>query len=278
MRKIGFLDNDLKKKILSFLYKDEMYNAILIELIENSPENLGYLYISEAKEEITAILHIKNDGNSDLTNFFYIKEEGLESIVAQMKSLEFKKILLAGRLDKLAPLLNGLGYDRQIESSIFYKLNSEKYKNITKDLKSEIRLATLTEEDVKKVKQFTAAFFQAETEEEIKSVTNSEKILAKMKAGVYLLEYENEAIGMARFIGKTKNFAEVTSVYIDEAYRNKGLGKELISHMINIALEEEKIPVLEASSSNIAAINTYESMGFEKEGEYAFEFLNVVTS
>lgn len=275
MRKIGFLDNDLKKKILSFLYKDEMYNAILIELIENSPKNLGHLYINEAKEEITAILHIKNDGNSDLTNFFYIKEEGLESIVAQMKSLEFKKILLAGRLDKLAPLLNGLGYEKQIEPSIFYKLNSKKYKNITKDLKSEIGLATQTEEDVKKVKQFTAAFFQAETEEEINSVTNSEKILAKMKAGVYLLEYENETIGMARFIGKTKNFAEVTSVYIDGAYRNKGLGKELISHMINIALKEEKIPVLEASSSNIAAISTYEAMGFEKEGEYAFEFLNM---
>jgi ribosomal protein S18 acetylase RimI-like enzyme len=278
MRKISFLDNDLKKNILNFLYKDEMYNAILIELIENSPENLGHLYINEAKEEITAILHIKNDGNSDLTNFFYIKEEGLEGIVAQMKSLDFKKILLAGRLDKLAPLLNGLGYEKQIEPSIFYKLNSKKYKNITKDLKGEIRLATLTEEDVKKVKQFTAAFFQAETEEEIESVTNSEKILAKMKAGVYLLEYENEVIGMARFIGKTKNFAEVTSVYIDEAYRNKGLGKELISHMINIALKEEKIPVLEASSINIAAINTYEAMGFEKEGEYAFEFLNVITS
>lgn len=274
MRKISFLTSDFKEKILNFLYKDEMYNAILIELIENSPENLGYLYINEDKEEITAILHIKNDGNSDLTNFFYIKEEGLESIVAQMKSLDFEKILLAGRLDKISPLLNELGYEKQIDPSIFYKLNSKKYKNITKDLKSEIRLATLTEEDVKKVKQFTAAFFQAETEEEIKSVTNSEKILAKMKAGVYLLEYENETIGMARFIGKTKNFAEVTSVYIDEAYRNKGLGKELISHMINIALKEEKTPVLEASSSNIAAINTYEAMGFEKEGEYAFEFLN----
>jgi predicted GNAT family acetyltransferase len=278
MRKISFLDNDLKKKILNFLYKDEMYNAILIELIENSPENLGHLYIDEAKEEITGILHIKNDGNSDLTNFFYIKEEGLESIVAQMERLDFKKILLAGRLDKVVHLLNGLGYEKKIEPSIFYKLNSEKYKNITKDLKSEIRLATQTEEDVKKVKQFTADFFQAETEEEINRVTNSEKILAKMKAGVYLLEYENEAIGMARFIGKTKNFAEVTSVYIDEAYRNKGLGKELMSHMVNIALKEEKIPVLEASSSNIAAINTYEAMGFEKEGEYAFEFLNVVIS
>lgn len=274
MRKISFLDNDLKKKILNFLYKDEMYNAILIEIIENSPENLGHLYIDKAKEEITGILHIKNDGNSDLTNFFYIKKEGLESIIAQMKGLDFKKILLAGKVDKVVPLLNGLGYEKQVEPSIFYKLNSEKYKNITKDLKSKIRLATLTEEDVKKVKQFTAAFFQAETEEEINSVTNSEKILAKMKAGVYLLEYENEAIGMSRFIGKTKNFAEVTSVYIDEAYRNKGLGKELISHMINIALKEEKIPVLEASSSNIAAINTYEAMGFEKEGEYAFEFLN----
>jgi predicted GNAT family acetyltransferase len=138
---------------------------------------------------------------------------------------------------------------------------------------SKIRLANLESEDLEKVKQFTADFFETETEEEVKAVTNTEKILAKIKTGVYLLEYKSNPIGMARFIGKTNNFAEITSVYIDEAYRNKGLGKELIGHMIEIAIKEQKTPVLATSLSNIAAMKTYESMGFERLGEYAFEFL-----
>jgi len=79
---------------------------------------------------------------------------------------------------------------------------------------------------------------------------------------------------MARFIGKTNNFAEITGVYIDEAYRNKGFGKELIFHMIEIAMKEEKTPVLATSILNIAAIKTYENIGFQRQEEYAYEFLD----
>lgn len=92
--------------------------------------------------------------------------------------------------------------------------------------------------------------------------------------GVYILDYKNNAIGMARFIGETNNFAEITSVYIDKAYRGKGFGKELIGHMIEIAIQEQKTPILVTSVSNVAAMKTYESMGFERQGEYAYEFLD----
>lgn len=79
---------------------------------------------------------------------------------------------------------------------------------------------------------------------------------------------------MARFIGKTKNFAEITCVYIHEKYRGSGFGKELICHMIDVALKENKTPVLATSILNIPAMKTYESMGFEIHGECAFEFLD----
>ncbi len=250
-----------------------MYNSILIELIENNFENLGELFISEDSKEITGILHIKNDGNSDFTSFHYNTEQGLKAIAEEIKDLNYNKILLAGKLERVTDLLYLLGDKRQPKENIFYKLNVEKYKGICKNYRTKIRMAALNKEDIEKVKKFTAAFLEAETEEEVRGITADEKILPKMKSGVYLLEYEGKAIGMARFIGKTKNYAEVTSVYIEERYRNRGFGKEVIGHMIHIALKENKIPVLEAWQTNMAARNTYEAMGFEEKGKYAFEFL-----
>lgn len=274
MKKVDILTDNLKKKILDFLYHDEIYNAILIELVQNNIDNLGELYVNETEEGITDILHIKNDGNSDFTNFSYTSKNGLKDIACKIKELNRKKILLAGKLEDVNNLLIILGYDKSITPNFFYKLNIEKYKSIHMKYQGEIRLASLSIEDLERVKYLTSRFLEAETEEEIKAITNTEKILAKMRAGIYILDYKNNAVGMARFIGKTHNFAEITSVYIDKAYRNKGLGKELIGHMIEIALQEQKTPVLVTSVSNIGAIKTYESMGFKRQGEYAYEFLD----
>lgn len=274
MEKIGIITDDLKKKILKFLYYDEMYNTILIELIQNNTNNLGELYVNETREGIADILHIKNDGNSDFTNFLYASKNGLKDIAYKIKKLNYKKILLAGKLEDVNSLLKILKYKKTITPNLLYKLDIKKYKNINIQYQGKIRLASLSSEDLERVKYFTLSFLEAETQEEIKVITNTEKILAKMKAGVYILDYKNKAIGMARFIGKTNNFLEITSVYIDKDYRNKGFGKELIGHMIEIAIQEQKKPILVTSVSNVAAMKTYESMGFERQGEYAYEFLD----
>lgn len=273
MKKISNITDNLKKKILEFLYCDEIYNAILIELIQDHIETLGELYINETEEVITEILHIKNDGNSDYTNFSYTSKEGLESIGCKIKELNYRKTLLAGKFEDVNSLLKTLGHKKSITPNVFYKLDMEKYKNKPMEFQSNIRPANLDSADLEIVKAFTARFLEAETEEEVQAITDTEKILAKMRNGVYLLEYKNNPIGMARFVGKTNNFAEISSVYIEEAYRKKGLGKELIAHMIEIAIGEQKTPVLATSVENIAAMKTYESMGFESHGEYAFEFL-----
>jgi len=274
MKRISSITEDLKEKILEFLYHDEMYNAILIELIQNNMDKLGELYINENDGMINDILHIKNDGNSNFTNFLCTSKDGLKDISCKIKELNYNKILLAGKIEDVNDLLRILGYKKNINPNIFYKLSVEKYKNINMQYKSEIRLANFSNEDLERVKYFTSRFFEAETEEEIKDVADTEKILAKISTGIYILYYENNAIGMARFIGKTNSFAEITSVYIDTAYRNKGFGKEIIGHMIDIAIQERKTPILVTSVSNTAAMKTYESMGFERQREYAYEFLD----
>lgn len=274
MKKVDIVTDNLKKKILDFLYHDEMYNAILIELIQNNIDSLGELYVNETEEVITDILHIKNDGNSYFTSFSYTSKNGLKDIACKIKELNYKKILLAGKLEDVNSLLKILGYEKVITPNYLYKLDIKEYKSIYIKHKGNIRLARLNDEDLEKIKYFTSRFFEAETEEEVKAITNTEKIMEKMKAGIYLLEYKDNAIGMARFIGRTDNFAEITSVYIDKAYRNKGFGKELISHMIEIAIQEDKTPTLVTSVSNVAAMKTYESMGFKRQVEYAYEFLD----
>lgn len=274
MKKVRFITNDLKKRILEFLYCNEIYNAILIELIENDNANLDGLYINSNEHGVADILHIKNDGNSDFTLFSYSSKEGLEDIACSIKESNCKKILLAGKFQDVKSLLKIMGHEKNIIPNVFYKLNIEKYKSINMELRSKIRLANSNMEDFEIVKQFTVRFLEAETEEEIKAVSNTEKILPKIKNGLYLLEFNNNYIGMARFIGKSNNYAEITGVYIDEAYRNRGFGKELIYHMIGLAIKEHKTPVLATSIHNTAAMKTYESMGFERQVEYAYEFLD----
>lgn len=274
MKKIKILTPNLKKKILELLYFDEMYNVILIGLIEKQPINVGELYINEKGREVTEILHIKNDGNSNFSNFLFKSVEGIKSIAFQIKQLNYNKILLAGKVENVHSLLKALGLNRSISPNNFYKLDIDRYKNLDIKFDCQIRLARLNDQDIERYKQFIVNFFEAETEEDIKNVTNIERIIPTIEAGVYFLEYQNKPIGMARFIGKTKKFSEITSVYIERAYRKKGFGKELIGHMIKIAIQEEKIPVLVTSVANFAAVKTYEAMGFEKQENYAFEFLD----
>lgn len=267
------LNEGVKEKILKVLYEDEIHNAILIERIEKYSEDLGELYIGETLDNITYVLHIKNDGNSDFVNFAYLEDKGLERIANTIDELRkrYNKILLAGKLDDVKAIFNILGIKREVNHAIFYTLDLNNYKAM--EARTLVKKAGETEKEIELVRDFTLKFLEAETEEEIRAIGDRDKILGKIRNGLYLLEYEQRVIGMARFIGETKNFSEITSVYIEPEYRNKGFGKELISHMINISLEKGKCPVLETGEDSMIARKTYEAMGFVRETNYSFEFV-----
>lgn len=78
---------------------------------------------------------------------------------------------------------------------------------------------------------------------------------------------------MARICGETRNYCDITGVYIEPSYRGQGFGKILINYIINEVTNKNKIPVLQTSSDNIVARRVYEDLGFEKVVDYAFEFL-----
>lgn len=274
MIKISVLTESIKRDLLELLYKDEVCNSIMIELIQNTNQSLGELYINETSGKITELLHVKYDGNSYFTNFLYSSSTGLNSIAEKITELGYDKTLIAGKSEEVSILLKLMNNNKSINPNVFFKLNFEMYKEINTTYQCKIRLANYSYEDLKAIKKFTARFFEAESQAEVEAVTNTEKILEKMKKGIYLLEHNNETIGMARFAGKTDNYAEITSVYIDEVFRGKGFGREIIAHMVELSLIQNKTPVLATALNNAAAMRTYESLGFERIGEYAFEFLD----
>ncbi|MCY9513142.1 hypothetical protein [Paenibacillus apiarius] len=115
MQRIHALTSDLTKKLLHFLYQDELYNIYLIDLLENRPEFIGELYIHQKEKQIMAVMHMKSDGNSDYTTFSYMpSEDGLPHTAAQIRSLCHEKILLAGKRSDVIKLLELLGSAREV--------------------------------------------------------------------------------------------------------------------------------------------------------------------
>ncbi|HAG42733.1 MAG TPA: hypothetical protein DCL31_04330, partial [Clostridium sp.] len=76
--------DEIKGAILKFLYKEEAINLFIIHFIENG--NIGDLYIDK-EDNIGAVLHIKDDGNSLFTSFYYDNKKNFETIIKEIEKL-----------------------------------------------------------------------------------------------------------------------------------------------------------------------------------------------
>lgn len=78
---------------------------------------------------------------------------------------------------------------------------------------------------------------------------------------------ENQVVGYAG-ITVIAGEANITNVATHPDRRREGIGKKLLSHLIDICKENNFLLItLEVRRSNIAAIALYKSLGFEIEGE-----------
>ena len=274
MKHISVISDALKVKILDFLYKDELFNVFLIHFIENQIEDVGELYITESYGSITSILHMKFDGNSYFTNFFYKKQEGLNEIIEQLKRLNYSKVLLSGKRKDVSQIVSSIGEKELSAPDIYYKFDINKYPNQTLQPYVTFRRATDINEDLNNISNFLIGFFEPTNEQDIVDLISRKKLLEDLKIGIYFLQYNGQVVGMARFGGKTKKYVDITTVYIDPKYRGKGFGKRLMEYMVQIIISENRIPVTQTSSLNIIARKTYESLGFIKQDDYSFEFIS----
>lgn len=274
MKYISRLSVELKVKILNFLYEDELFNIFLIQYIENQMEDMGELYIEESNGSIDSVLHMKYDGNSYFTNFYTKNEKSYSEIANQLKVLNYKKVLLSGKRRDVSKILYYLGKEIISAPDIYYKFDINAYPKQTIYPGITFRKSTSNQDDISIISEFMIGFFEPSNEQEIRDITNKKKLLEDIKVGVYFIEYKGKPIGMARYSGKTKKYIDITTVYLEPQYRGKGFGKKLMAQMVENIIFANMIPVTQTSSLNLTARKTYESLGFIKQDDYAFEFIS----
>ena len=80
------------------------------------------------------------------------------------------------------------------------------------------------------------------------------------------LDKTNEIIGFAGF-KKTLDTADIMNIVVRKDFRNKKIGKKLLSSLIKKAKEQNiKTIFLEVNSKNLPALKLYENIGFKKIG------------
>ena len=83
----------------------------------------------------------------------------------------------------------------------------------------------------------------------------------------YAVEEDGKILGYAA-ITVIAGEANVTNVAVLPEARGKGIGKKVLSHLIDICIEKNfYLITLEVRKSNIPAISLYKSLDFEIEGE-----------
>ncbi len=263
MKRIEQMDNQFKNDILSVLYEKEMLNVQLIHTIESG--QLGELYVSVEDNQIIAILHLAFDGNSYFTNFSYQTQDGLQDIQMQLKKLNYERILLAGTSEEVAQLTQ-----KPLKSQdVFMACHRD---NLAVKLPSYESFYRASLKDMNDIGNLFIDYFEATTDTEIAEVTAADKLIQKIENGLYLLKRDDEVIGMARFSGNSKQYINITSLYIRPSFRQHGYGSLLLKLMIQTA--HPLTPVLQTSSQNHAALKLYKSLGFEKIADYTFEFID----
>ncbi len=268
MKLIDKSNTILINRILTFLYEDELLNTFLISELEQKDIG-GDLYTAEVDSSIVAVLDINFDGNSNFTSFYLLDNAYLLDISDELKRID-KKVLLAGKADWVKIIMLQLNIGRPLWLNKYYSHNGTK-----QDLKDGLLLERLTRDssELSKVKKFIVGFFEAETEVEINDVTNDDKLNLEIDKGYYILKYNNEVVGIARFSGQSEHYIDITTVYIDPPFRGRGYGKELMKQMVIEAYLLGKTPVTQTSARNVPAMKIYESIGFIRYTDYAFEFI-----
>lgn len=82
----------------------------------------------------------------------------------------------------------------------------------------------------------------------------------------YVYELDGEVVGFY-IASRVLDLVEIFTIAVDENYRRRGIGEELLSHLIDLGKKNKASEIwLEVSVKNTNAINLYEKFGFKKDG------------
>ena len=181
MKYIPLINDEFKKKILDFLYEDELFNVFSIHFIENQVEDIGELYVGESNDKIDTILHMKFDGNSYFTNFFTKNEIGYTEIAKQLQILNYNRVLLAGKRKEVSKVLSCLGKKVKSTPDIYYKFDVNRHCNQTIHPNITYRMATCRQEDMSKISEYMISFFEPANEQQISDITDKKNLIEDIK-------------------------------------------------------------------------------------------------
>ena len=129
---------------------------------------------------------------------------------------------------------------------------------------AELQNLSLREAELQDAAQIQRNIFPNKTPEQIENRLNSahkRRIVA---------EYNNEIIGYAVLAFRTVPHAHTAllhSLFVNEEFRNKGMGKAIVEYAEKLALQDGiEILLLEVSAENRNAIPLYKKLGFEEYG------------
>lgn len=79
----------------------------------------------------------------------------------------------------------------------------------------------------------------------------------------FIAETDGEKAGFITFSGGMDGVFDLEDVFVEERFRGKGLGKELLTACLNEAAAHGAVKMLlEVRKTNVAAISLYKSFGF----------------
>ena len=89
--------------------------------------------------------------------------------------------------------------------------------------------------------------------------------------GAYYGIYKNSMlVGAAGERMKMNRFTEISAVVTHPLYTRKGYAKQLLKHLVDTILMQNKIPYLHVSETNLSAIKLYYSLGFTSRRKISF--------
>ena len=89
--------------------------------------------------------------------------------------------------------------------------------------------------------------------------------LSRIRKELTVAVFEDRIIGFTDFYDfNVDKFAFIGNVIIHRNYRGRGIGRQMISHMVKIAYEKYKLPEIRISAfnQNAPALLLYSSLGF----------------
>jgi predicted GNAT family acetyltransferase len=126
--------------------------------------------------------------------------------------------------------------------------------------------------DVVMEKELTPKWFEAVMSSDAKAPRLSKELLVSGSFVRFasLQDSENKIIATGR-VSASSDLAMVTTVWVEESYRGKGLAKKIMNALSNAVYEiGHKQIVLQVLKSNVAAVSLYESLGYEIHHDYAY--------